>query len=191
MHESVPDVAFPLPLTAYTSSPGDGLLSILWSRIEADPFNAVATVIFLLAVIHTFFAARFIEAAHRVQHRRDRAAAKRRASHRARAWQPRSCISWRGRGGFRALGRATRVRHRDIARLDDGGALSERHGQLHRTDVRRGDHGAGLHAADHRAGGRLRCVVLRISAAGRRAHGGSSSSRSGRSWARSSRNRER
>ena len=37
-----------------------------------DPFNAVATVIFLLAVIHTFFAARFIEAAHRVQHRHDR-----------------------------------------------------------------------------------------------------------------------
>ena len=71
MHESVPGIPFPLPLTAYTSSPGDGLLSILWSRIEADPFNAVATVIFLLAVIHTFFAARFIEAAHRVQHRRD------------------------------------------------------------------------------------------------------------------------
>jgi hypothetical protein len=68
MHESVPDIAFPLPLTAYASSPGDGLLSILASRIETDPFNAVATVIFLLAVFHTFFAARFIEAAHRVQH---------------------------------------------------------------------------------------------------------------------------
>lgn len=37
-----------------------------------DPFNAVATVIFLLAVIHTFFAARFVEAAHRVQQRHDR-----------------------------------------------------------------------------------------------------------------------
>jgi hypothetical protein len=36
-----------------------------------DPFNAIATVIFLLAVLHTFFAARFIEAAHRVQHRHD------------------------------------------------------------------------------------------------------------------------
>ena len=71
MHESVPGIPFPLPLTAYTYSPGDGLLAILWSRIEADPFNAVATVIFLLAVIHTFFAARFIEAAHRIQHRSD------------------------------------------------------------------------------------------------------------------------
>ena len=71
MHESVPDPNFPLPLTSYTSSPGDGLLSVLLGRIETDPFNAVATAIFLLAVIHTFFAARFIEAAHRVQHRHD------------------------------------------------------------------------------------------------------------------------
>jgi hypothetical protein len=71
MHEAVPDVVFPLPLSAYSSAPADGLLSILWSRIEMDPFNAIATVIFLLAVLHTFFAARFIEAAHRVQQRCD------------------------------------------------------------------------------------------------------------------------
>lgn len=71
MHEAVPDIVFPLPLNAYSSAPGDGLVSVLWSRIEMDPFNAVATVIFLLAVLHTFFAARFIEAAHRVQHRHD------------------------------------------------------------------------------------------------------------------------
>ncbi len=32
----------------------------------------MATAIFLLAVIHTFFAARFIGAAHRVQHRHDK-----------------------------------------------------------------------------------------------------------------------
>jgi len=72
MRESVPDVTFPLPLTAYSSSPGDSLLSVLLARIDADPFNAIATTIFLLAVIHTFFAARFIEAAHRVQHRHDK-----------------------------------------------------------------------------------------------------------------------
>ena len=71
MRESVTDITFPLPLTAYASSPGDSLLSVLRARIEADPFNAVATTIFLLAVIHTFFAARFITAAHRVQQRRD------------------------------------------------------------------------------------------------------------------------
>ncbi|HVQ12884.1 MAG TPA: putative Na+/H+ antiporter, partial [Vicinamibacterales bacterium] len=71
MHEALPDAVFPLPLTAYTSSPGDSLIAVLQARIEADPFNAVATALFLLAVLHTFFAARFIEAAHRVQHRMD------------------------------------------------------------------------------------------------------------------------
>lgn len=71
MHESVPGISFPLPLTAYASSPGDGLLAVLLARIQADPFNAVATTIFLLAVVHTFFAARFIEASHRVQHGHD------------------------------------------------------------------------------------------------------------------------
>jgi hypothetical protein len=51
------------------------LIAVLRSRIEADPFNAVATVLFLLAVCHTFFAARFTEAAHRIQQRADARAA--------------------------------------------------------------------------------------------------------------------
>ncbi len=71
MHESLPDAPFPLPLSAYSASLADGLVTMLRARIEADPFNAVATTIFFLAVLHTFFAARFIEAAHRLQHRRD------------------------------------------------------------------------------------------------------------------------
>ncbi len=65
--------AFPVPLADYTSPAGAGLLSILQSRIEADPFNAAATAIFALAVCHTFVAAQFTEMAHRLQHRRDRA----------------------------------------------------------------------------------------------------------------------
>lgn len=75
MQESIPGAPFPLPLAAYPSSQGVGLIAELWARIEADPFNAVATALFLLAVIHTFFAARFIEAAHRIQHRMDARAA--------------------------------------------------------------------------------------------------------------------
>jgi len=70
MHEAA-DAAFPLPLSAYAAAPGDSLVSVLLGRIERDPFNALATAIFLLAVMHTFFAARFIDAAHRVQHRYD------------------------------------------------------------------------------------------------------------------------
>ncbi len=54
--------------------PTEGLLATLASRVEADPFNAVATVIFLLAVIHTFVAVRFAHLAHEVQQRHDAAA---------------------------------------------------------------------------------------------------------------------
>ena len=66
--------AFPIPLSAYADPPGSGLLDLLWSRIQAEPFNAVATGIFLLAVCHTFVAPRFAEAAHRRQVRADAAA---------------------------------------------------------------------------------------------------------------------
>jgi hypothetical protein len=65
---------FPIPLAAYASQPSDGLISTLLARIEADPFNAIATAIFFVAVVHTFFAARFIDLSHRLQHRLDAAA---------------------------------------------------------------------------------------------------------------------
>jgi hypothetical protein len=71
----VPDTPFPLPLSAYADAPGSTLLNLLWSRINADPFNAVATGVFFLAVCHTFVAPRFAEAAHRRQERADTAAA--------------------------------------------------------------------------------------------------------------------
>ena len=66
---------FPLPLSSYPSPVSGGLLDALRLRVETDPFNAVATVIFLLAVCHTFVAARFTEAAHRLQARADADAA--------------------------------------------------------------------------------------------------------------------
>ena len=65
---------FPLPFDAYPPASPDGLLATLAARVDADPFNAVATVIFLLAVIHTFVAVRFAHLAHEVQHRHDQAA---------------------------------------------------------------------------------------------------------------------
>jgi hypothetical protein len=55
-------------------SAGDGLLTDLSARLAAQPFNGIATAIFLLAVLHTFFAARFTELARRLQARRDREA---------------------------------------------------------------------------------------------------------------------
>jgi len=70
--ESLP---FPLPLSAYAAPVPGELVDTLWSRVEADPFNAIATAIFLVAVVHTFVAARFTDAAHRLQGRHDAAAA--------------------------------------------------------------------------------------------------------------------
>jgi hypothetical protein len=61
---------FPLPLSSYPEASG-GLLDTLSARIAADPFNAVATGIFVLAILHTFAAARFAALAHRVQHHHD------------------------------------------------------------------------------------------------------------------------
>jgi hypothetical protein len=48
-----------------------GLFEILVSRARAEPLNAVATAIFLLAILHTFAAGWFAALAHRVQHHHD------------------------------------------------------------------------------------------------------------------------
>ncbi len=63
---------FPLPLDAYTGEEGMTLAQVLLHRAEADPFNLVATALFLLAILHTFAAARITSAAHRLQHRIER-----------------------------------------------------------------------------------------------------------------------
>ncbi len=60
--------SFPLPLSAYLP-PGAGasLPEILRSRVEAQPFNLTATVIFGLAILHTFMAKRLTVLAHHTQ----------------------------------------------------------------------------------------------------------------------------
>lgn len=60
---------FPLPLDAYTGEEGLTLWQVLVHRADADPFNVVATALFLLAILHTFAAARLTAAAHRLQER--------------------------------------------------------------------------------------------------------------------------
>ena len=61
---------FPTPPDAYPAVDG-GLLNTLAARIQADPFNAVVTGIFFLAILHTFLATRFSALSHDVQHRHD------------------------------------------------------------------------------------------------------------------------
>lgn len=57
---------FPTPLDAYPLVDG-GVLATLSQRIAAEPFNAVATGIFALAIIHTFAVKRFLVWAHHLQ----------------------------------------------------------------------------------------------------------------------------
>jgi hypothetical protein len=61
---------FPRPLDTYPPA-GATLIETLSGRIAVEPFNAIATGIFLLAILHTFAAARFTRLAHRLQHRHD------------------------------------------------------------------------------------------------------------------------
>ncbi len=64
--------AFPPPLSAYPPPSPDGLVATLLDRVQQVPFNAIATGIFVLAIVHTFLAARFAALAHHVQHEHDR-----------------------------------------------------------------------------------------------------------------------
>ena len=68
-------VDLPRPLETYPSAADQALVGELAGRVQLEPFNAIATVIFALAIVHTFAAARFAALAHRVQERHERAAA--------------------------------------------------------------------------------------------------------------------
>lgn len=60
--------AFPPPLSAYRGEAGLSLLAVLQGRVHAEPLNAVATCLFLLAIVHTFAAPKITSIAHRLQH---------------------------------------------------------------------------------------------------------------------------
>ena len=61
--------SFPRPVDSYADQDAPGLGDKLIQRIKSEPFNLVATLIFLCAVIHTFLASRFMAIAHRFQHK--------------------------------------------------------------------------------------------------------------------------
>jgi len=58
---------FPTPLSAYPPPSAHGYFATLAERVAIDPFNAVATGIFVLAIVHTFVAARIAALAQDVQ----------------------------------------------------------------------------------------------------------------------------
>ncbi len=61
------DGNFPLPLSSYPAPAPGGLFDTLADRVRADPFNLVASIIFLLAIIHTFLTPRFRHWARQVE----------------------------------------------------------------------------------------------------------------------------
>ena len=61
------NTVFPPPLSSYPTPQGASICEILKARIHADPFNLVATIIFVLAIVHTFVAPAFLRWSHRLQ----------------------------------------------------------------------------------------------------------------------------
>ncbi len=66
---TAPDGAFPRSLDSYAAMEGAAVMDILQARAAAEPFNAVATVIFALAVLHTFLSAKIRHWAYVVEER--------------------------------------------------------------------------------------------------------------------------
>jgi hypothetical protein len=59
-------IEFPRELQSYSDGHFDGIAQRLWMR--ANLFNVVATLIFFLAIVHTFLSSKFMAIAHRLEH---------------------------------------------------------------------------------------------------------------------------
>src|ERR1700757_5540437 len=64
-----PGIDFPLPVDSYHDQQIPSLLGKLMWRIQREPLNLVATIIFFAAIIHTFLTAQFRKIAHHYQQR--------------------------------------------------------------------------------------------------------------------------
>lgn len=64
---STQHAVFPKPLETYPAIEG-GIMATLKARAAAEPFNVAASVIFLLAILHTFAASSFTKLAHKYEH---------------------------------------------------------------------------------------------------------------------------
>ena len=62
---------FPRGLESYGDSDLQSISAILKNRINQEPFNLVATLIFFCAIVHTFLTGRFMAIAHKWEHKHD------------------------------------------------------------------------------------------------------------------------
>lgn len=65
----MPVSKLPTPLDQYHDPAGAGLWDVLTYRVEVDPFNLVALIIFVCAILHTFLTAKIRHWAHVVEER--------------------------------------------------------------------------------------------------------------------------
>lgn len=86
---------FPRPINEYQDERGASVIQVLKGRAQAEPFNVVATGIFLLAILHTFFARKFTRIAHhwRDEHERRMTAEKRTVADKPQA-DAKPTVSW-------------------------------------------------------------------------------------------------
>jgi len=61
-------VNFPRSLESYNDADAGSIWAILQNRVKAEPFNLIATLIFFLAIVHTFMTGRFMATAHKWEH---------------------------------------------------------------------------------------------------------------------------
>ncbi len=65
---AAPSQTFPRSLDSYGDSEADGIWAILVERARQEPFNVFATLIFLIAIIHTFLTGKFMAISHKWEH---------------------------------------------------------------------------------------------------------------------------
>jgi hypothetical protein len=70
-HSNSEATGFPPDLQGYDDA-DQSLLTRLAGRIEANPFNLVGTVIFFLAILHTFFSTKLLNISHRLEEAHER-----------------------------------------------------------------------------------------------------------------------
>jgi hypothetical protein len=86
---SLPDgvvTALPRALSSYPDRADGSIVELLVERVRIEPFNAIATALFVLAIVHTFAAIRFAKRAHRVQHAHDARARRQGRPHTPSVW---------------------------------------------------------------------------------------------------------
>jgi hypothetical protein len=59
---------FPRSLESYNDADAGSIWAILQNRVKKEPFNLIATLIFFLAIVHTFMTGRFMTIAHKWEH---------------------------------------------------------------------------------------------------------------------------